>query len=308
LNVNLTGISLSGSNAADFSQSNNCPKPILAGKSCVFSVTFKPAALTARSASLTVKTDDPAVPTVALALKGNLYPGVLNDTGITKCGDAFKNDLTCPVPDLPRQDAEYGRDKLHNNNADGHAGFSFTKLGASGQVLRATATAWNCVRDNVTGLVWEKKPVGDGTQGNQGLHDADDTYSWYSADAANNNGFAGYPNQGSACYGYNSAQAKTWCNTEAYVKRVNAAGWCGAKDWRMPTRQELRGLVDLSIPSPGPTIDAGYFPDTAASWHWSSSSYANYSNNAWIVDFYYGNSDYNYRLNSNAVRLVRGGQ
>jgi len=248
LGVNLTGVVLSGANAADYSQANNCPKPLPAGKSCVFSVTFKPATLKASAATLTVSTDDPAMPKVALPLSGNAYPTVLNDTGITKCGNASQNGLPCPVAGFPRQDAEYGRDKTHNSNADGHAGFSFTKLDASGKALPATATAWNCVRDNVIGLVWEKKPVGDGKIGNQGLHDADDSYSWYSTDSTNNGGAMGYPNpstNSNVCYGYNQAQAASWCNTEAFVKRVNAAGWCGVKDWRMPSVPELRGLADL---------------------------------------------------------------
>ena len=323
LGVNLTGVVLGGTNAADYSQTNNCPQPLPAGKSCVFSVTFKPASLKASSASLTVATDDPAMPSVVLPLSGNLYPAVLNDTGITQCGNLTQNGLPCPVAGFPRQDAEYGRDKLHNTNADGHAGFSFTKLDANGKALPASATAWNCVRDNVTGLVWEKKPKGDGKIGNQGLHDADDTYTWYSTDSTNNAGSVGYPNQGDRCYGYNAAKAATYCNTEAFVKRVNVAGWCGAKDWRMPNRVELRGLVDLSISAPGPTIDMGYFPDTVntvyppyrGNIYWSSSPSATYVGGsgfvggAWFVSFYEGLSyDFGPRDNSVSVRLVRGGQ
>lgn len=152
-------------------------------------------------------------------------------------------------------------------------------------------------------------PQGDGKKRNQGLHDADDRYTWYSTDA-NNNGFAGYPNEGNTCYGHKSAKAGTWCNTQAYVKRVNAQGWCGAKDWRLPGIHELESLADFSIARPAPTIDAKYFPDAVATMHWSSSSYARHSNYAWLVNFYDGDSSghYGYRKGGKAVRLVRGGQ
>jgi hypothetical protein len=298
--VHLNAIKIGGANAAEFSQANNCPKPVPAGKSCVFTVSFKPTVLTARNAALTLSTDDHAMPSVALPLSGNPYPGTLNDTGITLCGDYFYNGLPCPVEGVPRQDAETGRDKTHNSNADGHAGFSYAKLDASGNVLSATAKQWNCVRDNVTGLVWEAKPKPDGATGNQGLHDADDRYTWYGSDKANNGGNVGFFS-GGACYGGVS------CNTEAYIKRVNAAGWCGKKDWRLPTLFELRGLVDQSTPS-HPAIVKSYFPDEQGVEHWSSSPYAFSPDSAWLVNFGDGMSSGLPRSNTYAVRLVRGGQ
>ena len=248
-----------------------------------------------------------------MPLQANRYPA-LNDTGITRCGNANQNGLTCPVPDFPRQDAQYGRDKTRNVASNGRAGFNFTKLDSKGKALPASAQNWDCVRDNVTGLVWEKKPKGDGERGNQGLHDADDIYTWYSTDSKNNGGAPGVPNTGNTCFGYVNGQPATYCNTQAYVQRVNASGWCGFNDWRLPDRFELRGLVDLSIPDPGPTLDIGYFPEFSDARggyysYWASSPIArNYSYHAWYVEFKYGLSKYGYRDGSNAVRLVRGGQ
>jgi len=164
------------------------------------------------------------------------------------------------------------------------------------------------VRDNVTGLAWEKKPKGDGAIGNQGLHDADDRYTWYSTDRYNNGGIRGTANPGKKCFGHVAGKAGTYCNTEAYVNRVNAAGWCGYTDWRLPDRFELRGLVDLSIPWPGPTIDTGYFPDALGTWYWTSSLYASSEYYAWYVLFGHGVSYYSSRYGDSAVRLVRGGQ
>ena len=89
--------------------------------------------------------------------------------------------------------------------------------------MPAFAKNWRCVRDNVTGLIWEKKPAGDGVQGNQGLHDADDRFTWYSTDTGNNGGLEGIPDgtDNRACHGYQKDVATTFCNTEAYVNRVN---------------------------------------------------------------------------------------
>jgi len=242
-------------------------------------------------------------------LQANRYPA-LNDTGITRCGNANENGLPCPVPGFPRQDAQYGRDKTRNVAGNGKAGFNYTKLDAKGKALPASAQSWDCVRDNVTGLIWEKKPQGDGKGGNQGLHDADDSYTWYSTDAGNNGGDPGTADPGYLnCFGYKVGQPATFCNTEAYVKRVNAAGWCGFTDWRLPDRFELRGLVDLSIPYPGPTLDTGYFPDARSDVYWSSSPLASDADVAWDVEFRHGSSGGGISRFSNiAVRLVRGGQ
>jgi hypothetical protein len=76
----------------------------------------------------------------------------------------------------------------------------------------------------------------------------------------------------------------------------------------MPTIKELAYIVNYSIPYPGPTIDTGYFPNTAASWYWSSTTGANYTYGAWGVHFYYGLDNYGYKYSYGDVRAVRGGQ
>ncbi|PQJ97486.1 hypothetical protein CXB77_00910 [Chromatium okenii] len=81
-----------------------------------------------------------------LALAIPTHADGLNDTGITTCSNATENGLPCPVADFPGQDAEFGSN-----------GFDFTKLDAAGNDLPATATDHTCVRDNVTGLIWQVK-------------------------------------------------------------------------------------------------------------------------------------------------------
>jgi hypothetical protein len=220
------------------------------------------------------------------------YP--LNDTGITWCANGSTNFLDCPVADYPWQDAQDGRDATHNDDSDGHAGFSFTKLDANGNPLPASATQWSCVRDNVTGLIWEVK-TDDG-----GLRDKDWTYSWYNPDANTNGGSAGSADRGNNCYD------PARCDTHKYVADVNSQGLCGASDWRLASVDELLSIV--SNDRINPAIDTDYFPKTIGGLFWSSSPYAPNSSNAWSVCFYYGNVGNGSKSSQTYVRLVRGGQ
>jgi hypothetical protein len=74
----------------------------------------------------------------------------------------------------------------------------------------------------------------------------------------------------------------------------------------MPDRNDLLSIVDNSRFNPA--IDTGYFPNTPASSVWSSSPYANSSDNAWYVYFWDGGVYSNVKTYGSHVRLVRGGQ
>ena len=229
--------------------------------------------------------------------------GTLNDTGINWDGNySSGNNADCSSSNISApQDCHQGRDATHNDDSDGHAGFSFTKLDSNGNTLAASATSWHCVQDNVTGLIWEVK-TDDG-----GLHDKDDQYNWYNTDPATNGGFDGYADDdGNICYGYDSSDASTYCNTQAFTARVNAVGLCGFTDWRVPDIEELRSIVDYSRTNP--SIDINYFPNTRSSSYWSASPYASYSVSAWLLRFSYGYGYYYYRDNYYHVRLVLSGQ
>jgi Protein of unknown function (DUF1566) len=227
------------------------------------------------------------------------YKMPLNDTGIATCSNNSINNFACPVAGFPGQDAQYGRDKKYNNNTDGHAGFSFTKISNTGKALPASAQTWNCVKDNVTHLMWEVKT------NDNGLHDMDWTYSWYNPNKKTNGGYAGYQN-GGECVNTTS------CDTDAYVKAVNKVGWCGYKDWRMPTLMELMGL--LSLDRFKPALDQKYFPEYNIGVFWSSSPYANNSTPpgwAWDIDFSEGFvawGECGVDDEGRQVRLVRSGQ
>lgn len=83
----------------------------------------------------------------------------LNDTpshDIILMGDLALNDTGA----LTGDDATHGRDSvaaLKNDNNDGLAAFSFTKLDYQGNKLSDNSSNFSCVEDNVTGLVYEKK-------------------------------------------------------------------------------------------------------------------------------------------------------
>ena len=68
------------------------------------------------------------------------------DTGQTKCYDD-EQEITCPSPGDPF----YGQDAQYPCNPQ-----SYTKLDANSNDLPDNATEWVMVRDNVTGLVWQK--------------------------------------------------------------------------------------------------------------------------------------------------------
>lgn len=222
----------------------------------------------------------------------------LNDTGITTYGNATSNTLPTEPTDYPGQDASYGRDVaaqagMLNKIGGGRAGFDFTKLDANGNDLPASAVSWTCVRDNVTGMVWEVK-TDDG-----GLRDKDNYYTWYNQDNTSNGGYAGTQN-GGACVGSIN------CDTYGYTQAVNSQNLCGCNDWRLPWQEELRSIVDYSIPYPGPTIDTNYFPNTMNGLFYSASPFANNSVYVWSVNFNNGNDGEDDKDSYSHVRLVCG--
>lgn len=245
-----------------------------------------------------------AVSSVAFKTTGAVKPKPLNDTGL-KWGGSYPtgNNSSCAGEEIGAQDCSHGRDVTHNDNSDGYAGFSYTKIDAAGNPLPNNATNYPCVKDNVTGLIWELK-THDG-----GLHDYDDIYIWYSS--VNNGGCSASDGlYVDTCKGYGDYEPTTYCNTQAFVARVNAAGWCGASDWRMPTRKELSGILNYMPSSNGPHIEPLVFRDSLTGgdfWSGTPGAYVP-SCGAWYVDFSKSTSAIGSRGAGRHIRLVRGPQ
>lgn len=245
----------------------------------------------------------------------------LNDTGVTQVmstNTPFSSSVAAPpiissnsVTDHPGQDANQGRDATANDDSDGRAGFSFTKLDAVSQPLanqQATylAQPWNCVRDNVTGLIWEVKTT------NSGLRGFTNKYTWYDPNASTNGGDAGSVGPSDNCGGL------TNCNTDEYRRFLdafdNGKGLCGFKHWRVPTREELRSILDYGIVGSKSVamIDKGFFNDTYPGDHWTSqTAFYNTTNSsysgsqAWELHFDVGESESHPKSSTEVtVRLV----
>ena len=214
----------------------------------------------------------------ALAAMAQPY---MPDTGQTTCYDTDGNVIDCQGTG---QDGEF--------SINPH---SYTKLGSGGQELDDSATDWLMVRDNVTGLIWERKGESDGTEDFTNPNDPDNGYTWYDSNPATNGGDAGTPGDGTDIEDFIGA-----------MNSLNGVGYGGYSDWRLPTVKELSSLRDLERYIPA--IDTEYFPNTVSGRYWSSSSDARYPSGAWGVYFYNGSVGSSGKSSSDRVRAVRGGQ
>ena len=156
----------------------------------------------------------------------------LNDTGITVSGNGTSGiNASCTkaiqngghVP----QDCDQGRDAdasiAANKVGTGVAAFDYTKLGSDGFELgvqnvawsadgtEAEGSQWSCIRDNVTGLVWEIKTA-------SGIHSFNEKV--------------------------------TWQNRGGLANATNSEGLCGITSWRVPSLTELLTIANNGRQNP----------------------------------------------------------
>lgn len=199
----------------------------------------------------------------------------LNDTGVTGFASDTSNAAPTEPASAPGQDGSFGSDK-----AAGGPSFDFIKLDEDGNPLPKSAADWACVRDNITGKIWESKyqftttPLSDAEGDPVPIFDSRQMrsynfrFTWYNPDAASNGGSAGSQNVNkdserptpstSNCtfpsaypVGPSNRDYDAYCNTEVYVKENNAFAHCGRINWRMPTLAELQGIANFN-----PSYDA----------------------------------------------------
>jgi Protein of unknown function (DUF1566)/FG-GAP-like repeat/FG-GAP repeat len=180
------------------------------------------------------------------------------------------------------------------NQQDGHR-ISITPMNYSAV---GSYPLTSCVKDNVTGLIWEGKEASGPRAGSNNYSNYDSTTQ-------------GQIWNGTRYVTPTQADIDAATNSVGYKNFVNNASLCGYTDWRLPTVDELETLVDASKPDPGPTIDATWFPNTQGSYYWSSVTSVEYfpsnvSSGVWYVSFSDGTVDAKERASGYThVRLVR---
>ncbi|MFB3814371.1 MAG: choice-of-anchor D domain-containing protein [Terriglobales bacterium] len=96
--VAMTSVTLGGANAADFLQSNNCPAggTLAAGASCQITVLFRPRAIGARSATISIADADPTSPQTILLTGTGMGPiAAVSPTSIN-FGSVPRGQLSAP--------------------------------------------------------------------------------------------------------------------------------------------------------------------------------------------------------------------
>ena len=121
---------------------------------------------------------------------------------------------------------------------------------------RFTDNSNGTITDNLTGLIWLKNANCPGT-----------STDWFTA-----------------------VGDVVQLNTDGTMNGNNCGDTSNAgshqSDWRLPNRNELTSLLDLGTFHLA--VPAGHPLNFVASFYWSSTTYANSSDNAWIVNFDFG--------------------
>ena len=174
------------------------------------------------------------------------------------------------------------------------------KATAASAACRILDKADGTVIDLDTGLMWEKKTGADGIANATDRHDVDNLYTWSASpptpDGTAFTDFLGSLNNGMSGNG----AATTGC----------FAGHC---DWRLPTVEELHGIVDMTRAgcdtATAPCIDAAFGPTQYLGLaHWTATSNSDFPNYAYVVDFTNGSNNTNGKPGTSYTRAVRSGQ
>ena len=157
--------------------------------------------------------------------------------------------------------------------ADGGTGYCDDGYYQREAALRYTDNGDGTITDDNTKLMWKK--CSEGLSGDMCDTGSATSMVWDST--------GGSPDALSTCYNLDYA---------------------GYTDWRLPNLKELVSIVNYG--NVGPAIDITAFPNTVSDSYWSSTTYADFTDSAWIVYFYGGNPTYDFKTFAYYVRCVRG--
>lgn len=184
-------------------------------------------------------------------------------------------------------------------DAIGSTGYSLVFKGCSAANVAEYYDKTECVRDNTTGLIWQgQMPAGSGhlranDQYKSNFDSTTELQKW----------------NGLAYVAPTQADLDAPDNSIGFKNAVNGSNLCGSGAWRLPTKDELLGIVKINPTTP--MIDTDWFLNTHQyGRYWSATPYEGNAWNAWVVRFDNGNAVVDGRmfgLNdlNVVVRLVR---
>ena len=162
----------------------------------------------------------------------------------------------------------------------------FVKLSSEGEILDFESSNWSCVLDQKTSLIWEVKGEAEGVQYTM------NTYSWFDGETGRKNNM-----YSKNCY---------WgegCNTQSFVDDINEAQLCTYTNWRLPTRDELKTIINYY--GDDILIDLDFFPNTQKETYWTSMTAKDNPSLAYEIPFFYGGSIVREKSIDTYIRLVR---
>ena len=162
----------------------------------------------------------------------------------------------------------------------------FVKLSSEGEILDFESSNWSCVLDQKTSLIWEVKGETEGLQYTM------NTYTWFDGDTGRKNNM-----YSKNCY---------WgegCNTQSFVDDINEAQLCSYSNWRLPTRDELKTIINYY--GDDILIDLDFFPHTQKKTYWTSMTAKDNPSLAYEIPFFYGGSIVREKSIDTYIRLVR---
>lgn len=164
--------------------------------------------------------NEKVLPAPSITIQTTILP-ILTKTGLTTCGTESQNNLSCTLDNLKEL---YGLNQDGEVQAGRKMTYSLVKHGSD-----------ECVKDHVTGLIWEQKTSEEGLRHNLWRY----SESKETAPIINNG------DKHTICGG-----TLGLCTTTAYIDALNKTKYCGYSNWRIPTRSELLNIVDYGLTEP----------------------------------------------------------